>query len=154
MVELVETQRPGKNTEYPSKATLSEDLAQSRDERVACFNLIWSGPIAYESLGYFSVFSVLLCSHFVSYKLILWPWVTIMIACIVWTLVYELCLPKSSSLLTNLEGLEVLITMKGGAITFLLAFRLARAAVRFYDARFRLYNKLFVRSFGFDARFK
>ena len=116
--------------------SLSDELTKSREKRAAAFNTEWSGPISYESIGYFSVFPVLMLSCFVSYKLILSPWITVMAACTLWTVIYLIWLPSPSPVLeNNLKGLEVLITMKGSAITFLLAFRLARAAVRFYDAR-------------------
>jgi ion channel-forming bestrophin family protein len=119
-----------------TQSTLSEDMVKSRDKRADEFNLEWSGPISYESLHYFSVFPVLFSTHFVSYKLVLAPWISIMTLCTLWTYIYIILLPSPSLVsLENLQGLEILITMKGGAITFLLAFRLARAAVRFYDAR-------------------
>jgi hypothetical protein len=55
---------------------------------------------------------------------------------VVWTVIYDLWLKNPpESIASNLQGLQILIGMKGAAITFLLAFRLARAAVRFYDAR-------------------
>ena len=117
--------------------SLLEDVINNRGERAKCFNTEWSGPIVCEHLDYFSVFTQLFWSNFASYRLILSPWITIMILCVIWILITQLLLPPPSyALQQNVLGLDVLITVKGGAIAFLLAFRLARTSVRFYDARY------------------
>ena len=115
---------------------ISEEIVKYREERVKYFNLEWSGPIICEQLDYFSVFTMLFLSNFASYRLIMFPFGTMMILCVIWILITEIWLATpSDALRQNLLGLEVLITSLGGAIAFLLAFRLARTSVRFYDAR-------------------
>ena len=116
--------------------SLVDDIVRNRGDRANCLNLGWSGPIICEEPDYFSVFTKLFWSNFASYRLILPPWVAVMILCVIWILITEIWLPPpSDALRQNLLGLEVLITSLGGAIAFLLAFRLARTSVRFYDAR-------------------
>ncbi len=75
-------------------------------------------------------------SKFSSYRLTFIPWLLVVVLVVVWTAIYDKWQRNPpESITSNLLGLQILIGMKGAAITFLLAFRLARAAVRFYDAR-------------------
>ena len=117
-------------------SNLAEDISSHRERRAECFHQIWSGPVVCERLSYFSVISMLYQSSFASYQLILSPWMVVMSFCIFWVSVTELLLPgPSDKVRENLLALEVLVTIKGGAIAFLLAFRISRTSVRFYDAR-------------------
>ena len=117
-------------------SSFAEDLAKTRDERAKCLNLEWSGPIAYDPLSFFSIFGALYSSNFASYKLTIVPWLVVVVLIVLWTVIYDRWLKSPPDpISSNLQGLQTLIGMLGAAITFLLAFRLARAAVRFYDAR-------------------
>jgi hypothetical protein len=120
----------------PVRPNLADDLAKSREERAKCFEHEWAGPVAYEPLAYFSIFRALYSSNFASYKLTFVPWLVVVVMIALWTVIYELWLNSPPDpISSNLQGLQMLIGVMGAAITFLLAFRLARAAVRFYDAR-------------------
>ena len=112
---------------------LSELIAETRAERARALEVSWTGPIAYDPLGFFDVFRVLLSSSFSSYSMTLKPWIAIMAFTCLWTLVFKFGLPTGFSL--KFSGAELVAGMLGGAISILLAFRLARAAIRFYDAR-------------------
>ena len=132
-IEKITAQTP----EQDSVASLLDDISRNREERAKCFGLEWSGPIICERLDYFSVFTQLFWSNFASYRLVLCPWMLVIIFCVIWISITQLWLPHpSDELRQNVSGLDILITVKGGAIAFLLAFRLARTSVRFYDARY------------------
>ncbi len=97
----------------------------------------WAGPITFEPLEFFSVFKALFRNGFESYSTVFWPWIGIMILCVIWSLIINIWLedlmPNVLEMIVQ-EGLAF-AGMLGGAISFLLAFRLARAAARFWDCR-------------------
>ena len=98
--------------------------------------LEWNGPIIYEPLDYFSALNQLFINRHISSELIFRPWLVVMVASLFWTMFVQLYLRDSAPwILSALANQYSLITILGGAISFLLAFRLARGAVRFYDAR-------------------
>ena len=117
--------------------SFAEELTSTRDDRAKALNSEWAGPITFEPLDFFSVFKSLFRNGFESYTTVFWPWVSIMILCVIWSLAINVWLQDSMpDVLDTIvqEGLAF-AGMLGGAISFLLAFRLARAAARFWDCR-------------------
>ena len=121
----------------PALLQLATDLDLGRDIRAKSFMLDWDGPLVYDPLDYFSALNLLFIHGHMSSELIFRPWLVVMAACLSWTIFVQLYLKDSAPwILAALSNQYSLITILGGAISFLLAFRLARAAVRFYDARY------------------
>ena len=118
-------------------SSLADELASTRDERSKALNLDWAGPIIFEPLDFFSVFKAMFRNGFESYSTVLWPWSSIMILCVIWSLMINIWLeavvPNVLDMIVQ-EGLAF-AGILGGAISFLLAFRLARAAARFWECR-------------------
>jgi hypothetical protein len=118
-------------------SSFAEELASTRDDRAKALNLEWAGPITFEPLDFFSVFKSLFRNGFESYSTIFWPWISIMVLCVIWSLIINIWLedfmPNVLDMIVQ-EGLAF-AGILGGAISFLLAFRLARAAARFWDCR-------------------
>ena len=115
---------------------LLEDLAQSRDERNKNLFKDWTGPIAYDPLDFFSVFRVLFTSGFTSYSITVAPLILVIMFSILCTLVITSWMPSNAPrAIDALISLQPMGGMLGGTVSILLAFRLARAAVRFYDSR-------------------
>jgi hypothetical protein len=116
---------------------LADELARTRDERSKALVSDWAGPIDFEPLNFFSVFKAMFSNGFESYSTIFWPWFSIMILCVLWSLMKYLWLddlmPDVLDVIIQ-EGLAF-AGILGGAISFLLAFRLARAASRFWECR-------------------
>ena len=61
-----------------------------------------------------------------------WPWACVVLAATTWTTIYELALPTRRA---SLESFEIVYQLVFTTMGFLLVFRLARAAVRFWDCR-------------------
>jgi hypothetical protein len=118
--------------------TVVESFDESRSDRERCLYREWSGPCAYEPLEYFSPLRVLVRNNFANYRVTRWPWLLVIMFSIFWTLALKFEDKDGPlSLLESVEGLDNIVSMFGGTLSILLAFRLARAAVRYYDARFK-----------------
>jgi hypothetical protein len=125
------------NLKKKMSTSFAEELAGTRDERAKALNLQWAGPITFEPLEFFSVFKFLFRNGCDSYSTVFWPWVGIMILCVIWSLIIKIGLEDFMPHVLDMiiqEGLAF-AGLLGGAISFLLAFRLARAAARFWDCR-------------------
>lgn len=115
---------------------LLEDLAECKDARTKHLYKDWSGPIVYNPLDFFSVFFTLVKSSCISYRITLAPSLLVLITSIIWTFVtkywFQEIAPWTESAFVSLQPMG---GMLGGTVSIMLAFRLARAAIRFYDSR-------------------
>ena len=115
---------------------LLEELTRDRDARYKNLTKDWAGPISYDPLSFFSVFHVLFKSSFISYRITFLPWLSVVALSFIWTLVTKLWIPENAPWMVDVfVCLQPMGGMLGGTVSILLAFRLARAAVRFYDSR-------------------
>eukprot|EP00667_Euglena_gracilis_P011463 EG_transcript_11696 len=119
--------------------TFADELLFHREDRLKALAASWTGPGAYDPYHYFSVFHPRFLLYHLQCRVFLIPFAAVNLLAVGWVILVQVLFACTAApctgFLAQLTSLSSFLTLFQVILALLLSFRLARCAVRFYDAR-------------------